>query len=454
MTITRPQMAYTTYTIKIRTLRVVSRASARKIGANRGSSVPNKLEIYFAGSSIAGNRWLSFLAFLRDAPWLTRGRLFWYSTALIAGTVAVMTWVLSGHGMADPMGRPIGTDFLRLWTASYALLNGEVRVIYQPDGFFALERAVTQPATPYFYPWNYPPSSFLIVYPLALLPYLQSLAAWLALGLAGYLAALWRIFPKPLTLWVGLAFPAVIWTVTHGQTSFLTTSLFCWGLLQLPRRPVLAGILFGALTFKPHLGLLLPIALVAGGHWRAFVAAALTAILSAAGSVVLFGIGVWADFLASTTETWNMLESGMNFGHYYKMQSVFAAARLLGSPMLVAYGLQALAALVAAAAVVWVWRRPTGDPDMKNAALMAATPLSTAFIFDYDLMVLAPAIAWLARKGVTDTALPYERTILVATFLAPFVSRVVGMYTHLLLAPIFIAALIVVIVRRIQGCRV
>jgi hypothetical protein len=51
---------------------------------------------------------------------------------------------------------------------------------------------------------------------------------------------------------------------------------------------------------------------------------------------------------------------------------------------------------------------------------------------------------------VTETALPYERTILVAAFLAPFVSRVVGMHTHLLLAPICIAALLVVIVRRTQ----
>ena len=417
--------------------------------------MPNELESCVAASSVAGNRsWRSLVSFLRDAPWLTRSRIFGYSTALIAGTIAVMAWVLSGHGMADPVGRPVATDFLRLWTASYALLNGEVHAIYEPGAFFALEQALTQPATPDFYPWNYPPSSLLIIYPLALLPYLPSLAAWLALGLAGYLAALWRIFPRPLTLWVGLAFPAVFWPVTHGQTSFLTTSLFCWGLLQLPRRPVLAGIFFGALTFKPHLGLLLPVALVAGGHWRAIAVAALTAILSGAAAIVLFGNGVWADFLASTADTRSMLESGMNFGHYYKMQSVFAAARLLGSPMLVAYSLQALAALAAAAAVAGIWRRPTGDPDLKNAALMAATPLSTAFIFDYDLMLLAPPIAWLARRGLTDAALPYERTILVAAFLAPFVSRVVGMYTHLLLAPIFIAALLVVIVRRTQGCQV
>jgi len=352
--------------------------------------------------------------------------------------------------MSDPIGRPVGTDFLRLWTTSYALLNGQERALYDPDAFFGLEQAVTLPPTPDFYPWNYPPSSLLIVYPLALLPYLTSLASWLALGLTGYLAALWRIFPRPLTLWVGIAFPGVFWTVTHGQTSLLTTSLFCWGLLQLPRRPILAGILFGLLTFKPHLGLLLPVALVAGQHWRAIAAAMLTALLLGAASVFLFGTGIWSDFLASAAATRSMLESGMNFGHYYKMQSVFAAARLLGLSPPAAYSFQAVVALGAAGAVIWVWRRPKFDQDLKDAALMAATPLSTAFIFDYDLMVLAPAIAWLARKGLTDGALHYERSTLVAAFLVPFISRVAGMYTHLLLAPILITVLFLVIIRRIH----
>lgn len=399
-------------------------------------------------SSGSTRRWQSFLAALRDAMWLTRRRIIWYSTALIAATVAVMAWLLSGNGMADPMGRPVGTDFLRLWAGSYALLDGQERAIYDSAAFFALERAVTQPPTLDFYPWNYPPSSLLITYPLALLPYLGSLAMWLALGLAAYMATLWRIFPKPLALWVGLAFPAVFWTVTHGQNSFLTTSLFCWGLLQLPVRPVLAGIFFGVVTFKPHLGLLIPVALFAGGYWRALAAAAVTAVALAALSVALFGTGVWADFLASTASTRSMLESGLNLGHYYKMQSVFAAARLLGSPTSAAYALQGLAALGATAIVAWAWRKPTHDQDMKNAALMAAAPLSTAFIFDYDLMLLAPAIAWLARKGITNGALPYERTILVTVFFVPFVSRVVGMYTHLLLAPFIIAMLVIVIVRR------
>jgi Glycosyltransferase family 87 len=391
------------------------------------------------------------LEFVRDAPWLTQGRVFGYSTVLIVATIAIMTWVVNGHGMTDPMGRPIGTDFLSFWTASYAVLDGKTRTVYDPAAFFALEQSVTQPATSDYYTWLYPPSALLIVYPLALLPYLQSLAAWIALGLAGYLGALWRIFSNPLTVWAAIAFPAVLWTVTHGQNSFLTTSLFCWGLLQLPRHPALAGMLFGALTFKPHLGLLLPIALVSGRYWRAFAVAALTAITSAVVSVVLFGTGVWADFLASTQFSRSVLENGMNMGQFYKMQSVFAAARLLGSPLPVAYTLQAVVALGAAAAVAWVWRRPTGGLDMKSAVLMAATPLSTPFIFDYDLMLLAPAIAWLARRGIESGPLPYERSALVLAFLGPFGSRVAGIYTHLIIPPIFIAALTVVIIRRVYA---
>src|SRR5262249_12706445 len=126
---------------------------------------PNTTRSHSVGwSKDSENKRRSFLAFLRDAPWLRPGRIFGYSTALIAGTVAVMVWALSGRGTADPMGRPVGTDFLRLWTASYAVLHSETRAIYNPAAFFALEQAVTQPSTPDFYPWNYPPPSLLTMY--------------------------------------------------------------------------------------------------------------------------------------------------------------------------------------------------------------------------------------------------------------------------------------------------
>jgi alpha-1,2-mannosyltransferase len=388
------------------------------------------------------------LAFLRDAAWLTPGRLRAYATAMIVVTACVVAWSLMGHGIEDPAGRPVGTDFVSFWTVSWALLHGHSGEIYVPMALAALEQTALQRAETLFYAWQYPPIALLVVWPLALLPYLWSLAIWLAVGLAGYLTAMWRILPRPLTLWAALGFPGVMLTIVHGQNALLTTSLLGWALLLLWQRPIAAGVLIGMLTFKPQLGLLLPVALIAGGHWRAIVAAGLTALGLMAASALVFGAAIWRDFWVSTPFAHAMLDLGLV--PYFKMQSVFAAARLLGGPPAVAYGVQAVVALGAAAIVAWVWRHKA-DPDLKCAAVAAATPLATPFFLDYDLMVIAPAIAWLAGRALRDGARPWEGTVLALAATLPLVSRSVAEYTGILPAPLVVALLVGAVVARVSG---
>ena len=69
-------------------------------------------------------------------------------------------------------------------------------------------------------------------------------------------------------LLLALAFPAVLVNLGHGQNGFLTAALLGGALVVLDRRPIVAGILFGLLVYKPQFGLMIPLALVAGGHWR------------------------------------------------------------------------------------------------------------------------------------------------------------------------------------------
>jgi hypothetical protein len=59
--------------------------------------------------------------------------------------------------------------------------------------------------------------------------------------------------------------PAVFINIAHGHNGFLTAALFGGGLLLLERREMLAGILFGLLCYKPQFGVLIPLALAAGG---------------------------------------------------------------------------------------------------------------------------------------------------------------------------------------------
>src|SRR5689334_7665865 len=205
---------------------------------------------------------------LREASWLNRRRLRDYSTMLIVAYAVAALWTLTGHGINDPAGRPVGTDFLSFWTVSSALHHDQAASIYAPDRLALLERATDPGGDDSFYAWAYPPIALLLVYPLALLPYLWSLALWLALGLALYLSVLWRIVPRPLTLWAGLAFPPVFVTAGHGQNGLLSAGLLGSALLLLPTRPWLSGMLIGLLGYKPQIGLLIPFALAAGGQWR------------------------------------------------------------------------------------------------------------------------------------------------------------------------------------------
>jgi hypothetical protein len=387
---------------------------------------------------------------LREAPWLNQRRLRDYSTMLIVAYTVVTLWALTGHGINDPAGRPVGTDFLSFWTVSSALHHDQTGAIYAPDRLALLERAADPGSDDNFYAWAYPPIALLLVYPLALLPYLWSLALWLVLGLGLYLSVLWRIIPRPLTLWAGLAFPPVFVTAGHGQNGLLSAGLLGSALLLLPTRPWLSGMLIGLLGYKPQLGLLIPFALAAGGHWRTMAAAALTVLGLSAATLALFGAAPWVDFLASLSFARAMLEQGLV--PYYKLQSVFATARLLGGSIGLAYALQGLVTAGAAALTVWAWRQPV-DQDLKNAALMTAGLLATPFMLDYDMALLAPPAAWLVARICRGDGLSWEKLIIAAICIVPVASRGFGYATHILLAPVAEAFLLLGIVTRIRGPR-
>jgi alpha-1,2-mannosyltransferase len=386
------------------------------------------------------------LAGLREGAWLSQSRVAVWASAVIVVSIGTIAWTLSGHGLDDPDGHPIGTDFVSFWSVAWALHHGFRGVIYAPDALAALERALLRPAGTPFFAWQYPPTALFVVYPFGRLPYLAALVAWLAVGLASYLSALWRILPRPLVLWAGLGFPAVLLTLVHGQNALLTTALCGWALALLWQLPVIAGVLIGILSFKPQLGFLVPFALIAGGHWRSFASAALTALFLAAAAALLFGADAWRDFAHVSSLSRAILDQQLV--PYFKMQSVFAALRLAGAPLGFAYLCQAAAAAAAAAVVVYVWRGPA-DADTKAAALLAATPLASPFFLDYDLMVLAPALAFLARRSLATGLLPWEAVAYAAAALVPLLTRAIGQHTHVLLAPLTVTALLAVILRRV-----
>lgn len=168
------------------------------------------------------------------------------------------------------------------------------------------------------------------------------------------------------------------------------------------------GVLFGLLTDKPHLGLLVPVALIAGGNWRAFITAGIVAMLMAAASWAAFGTVTWQAFVDSIGHTSQAFLSN-GWADRYKLQTAFGLTRTLGGPEWLSWTVQAMVAIVAAVCVAVVWRSRTAY-EVKASALVTAALLATPYLYlyTYDLVVLAVPLAFLFRLARTDGFLPND----------------------------------------------
>jgi hypothetical protein len=229
------------------------------------------------------------------------------------------------------------------------------------------------------------------------MPYLVAAIVWLVTTLAAYVAAIGGILGRTGILFA-LGFPAAIWNVTAGQNGFLTAALAGGTLGLLQRRPALAGICLGLLTYKPQFGLLFPFVLIADRQWLTIAAAAITAIVLAALSWLAFGSTSWEAFVH-----WAPLSSRALIDQgaldWYRVQSVFALVRAHGGSETLAWTVQAIVTLTLAVGLIWLWRSRVPF-ELKAAALAAGALLATPYLFMYDLVVLAVAVAFLLRLAL------------------------------------------------------
>ena len=213
-------------------------------------------------------------------------------------------------------------------------------------------------------------------------------------------------------------------------------------LVQLDRRPLIAGILFGLLAYKPQFGLMIPLALAASGRWRSFAAAAATVALLAAGDDHRLRAACLARVprLRPASPAWSCSNRAIPAGTKFKASSPGRACGAGRSRSPTRFRASSTVAL--GGALIWLWRGSARYP-LKAAALCLAAILATPYSFDYDMMVLAPAIAFFAADGLARGFGPWEKTALAALWLAPLVARSVA---HMTLIPFGVLAMLAVFI--------
>ncbi|MFN3892900.1 MAG: glycosyltransferase family 87 protein [Beijerinckiaceae bacterium] len=343
----------------------------------------------------------------------------------------------------------LGPDFISFYAGSLLTHDGAPARVYDLAAHEAAQKALfPQSGYSWFF---YPPVYLLLCWPLALAPYFMSIGAWLAATFATYVAMARKFAPNAVGVAPFLAFPAVMMNATHGQNAFLTCALMGAGVMCLERRPVVAGVLFGLLCFKPQLGLLIPVLLAFAGQWRAFASAGATVFALCLASLAAFGPDTWSAYAAALPEARRVLEDGA-FGHE-KFQSVFAMLRIAGASVTSSYAAQGAAA--AAVAGLLAHAACNSRDSLGCGALMCAgAALATPFVLRYDLMLLAVPLMWLARDAQRTGLRLHEALVATAVFLLPLVPLDFTDSTRLLVAPPVIAALFAAVLKRIlQGAK-
>jgi hypothetical protein len=375
----------------------------------------------------------------------TADRLFAYPLIFVTVyAIASIAWVSVSGNMLDPREMPLGYDFITFWAGSWLSLHDNPAAVFDPHKILAAEQIAVHASNKVFL-WHYPPTFLLIVTPLALLPYFTAYFVWVTATFAPYALVIRKMAPQPQTLLLLIAFPGAFLNLAHGQNGFIAAALLGGALMTLERRPIMAGILIGLVSFKPHLGVLLPIALICGGHWRTLTAAAITTVAFAAVSILFLGIEPWIAFWNNLPLARSVFEDGLV--EWSKLPTVYAAIRLAGAGMATAYFLQALVAISVAAAVAWVWWRKA-PLALRAATLVSGALLVTPYLFNYDYALLAIPIALLAMDGYVRGWLSYERTVLAAVWVMPLITVAIAGATAVQIGPLCVGALFLIAARR------
>lgn len=381
----------------------------------------------------------------RLGPWrfalLFAGALL--STIYLASGLA-SAWRIDGPGLVGA-GLPLGRDFVAFWSASALALSGAPEAVFDLARLHAAEIAAVGAPVPTT-AWHYPPTFLLAVLPLAELPYVAALALWLVAPLAAFWFVLRRLFDSAALAFALLLFPAMALCLVSGQNGVMTAALIGGALLAIDSRPLLAGILFGLLTCKPHLAALVFPALAFGRYWQALGVALATGAAMAALSLIAFGIAPWHAFFGNLDLLAHIVDTGAV--PWTRMPTVYAAARVLRLDATVARLLQTAVTAAVVLALCAIWHRRAPLP-WRGSALAIALPLATPYAFDYDLVVLVLPLAWLFRDALRERASFVEEALLVVAWAWPALFWVIAMAGGPPLMPVLLAALLLMVWRRV-----
>jgi hypothetical protein len=268
--------------------------------------------------------------------------------------------------------------------------------------------AALQPVGPWYALLTPAPITWVVA-PLTLLGYPTAYWVWVVLSLTLFGAAAWFARPRHLSaplyfIWWAALGP--LWfSAYEGQVTILAAAgvLAGWRLLET-KHDFLAGVVLAAALFKPHLILLLPLALLVSGRYRAVLGFIAVAAVAGAGMLLTLHLDGIQGYLATLLAPQPVGDVAKTLRH-----------ELRGGALVLA--VQGVAVLAVIAVAIYARRSRAAWPVV--VAAVAGSFLLATYWHPQDYLILDAAAA------IVLAAAPLEIGVVVAIG-AAFVSALVS----------------------------
>lgn len=345
-----------------------------------------------------------------------------YMLAFAGGVILVIESGMFGGGAVQ-------FDFVAFWAAAKLALAGNPVAAFDQAALREAQALVSTASTGEMY-WFYPPAFQFFMLPFAFMPYWLGWLIFNLLAMSVFARSLWE---PARAVWLGhnllVAAPIVIVVFRLGQLSLLWSGGLVLALHAIARdRALVAGLLLALLSIKPQLGILIPVALIAGQHWRVLIWASFAALLLHGLPTILVGLEYWEAFfdqihrttasMAADSTRWDLMVTPYSFLRFFGMDHPAATV-----------GQYAVTAALAAG-IAGIWARRSARFDLAAGMLFLAVPIATPYAYYYELASCIPAAILLVRGGFGTGAA--DRVLLGLAVLGPAV-----FFVSTELAPLF-----------------
>ena len=370
----------------------------------------------------------------------TPKRLMIWGAALCALSWFIHLQTTMTPGLVDRVGRFKGSDYVQFYVMGSLLGEGRADALYDAHAHLSEGRRRIDPNLGLYaaHP-NYGPQVALAFVPLAALPYGWSLAVFLALSGIAYAFSVWIVWRDcdalrrhgRVVAVLAAASPLLLTVVRYGQASAVAVLALALALAAFKRgRLFLAGVAIGCLAYKPQLGVVFGVALVATRQWRVVGGAATAVTAQMAIAWIATGSQTLMRYFA---ELWLLVrDPRLVQTHPSELYSIRGFVHLLVpyEPVVALCGAAALIGAIVLAARIW---SASTSLSVRFGELIVLTILASPHLISYDLLLLTIPLLLFADWAVQHQGHRFSAVVpgaLVLLYFAPFsgmiVARLIG----------------------------